>query len=102
MIRRPPRSTLFPYTTLFRSLVAAVGAGLVVGEDGAGGFELVVDLGHGDDVAVAEIRRGHVWTPVTLETRIPSFALKKKQANAYKFHFCSRTQSACECQVVWS
>src|SRR3989475_5760625 len=25
MIRRPPRSTLFPYTTLFRSLNAAVG-----------------------------------------------------------------------------
>src|SRR3712207_8904254 len=24
MIRRPPRSTLFPYTTLFRSLVVAV------------------------------------------------------------------------------
>src|SRR5256885_15942826 len=24
MIRRPPRSTLFPYTTLFRSLVRAV------------------------------------------------------------------------------
>src|SRR3712207_8507360 len=24
MIRRPPRSTLFPYTTLFRSLVAIV------------------------------------------------------------------------------
>src|SRR3989440_7701301 len=27
MIRRPPRSTLFPYTTLFRSEVAAVGYG---------------------------------------------------------------------------
>src|SRR5438132_6945275 len=26
MIRLPPRSTLFPYTTLFRSLVAANGA----------------------------------------------------------------------------
>src|SRR2546430_4115889 len=25
MIRRPPRSTLFPYTTLFRSLFAASG-----------------------------------------------------------------------------
>src|SRR5258708_11242812 len=25
MIRRPPRSTLFPYTTLFRSLAAAIG-----------------------------------------------------------------------------
>src|SRR3712207_7390653 len=24
MIRRPPRSTLFPYTTLFRSLIATV------------------------------------------------------------------------------
>src|SRR2546427_12227812 len=27
MIRRPPRSTLFPYTTLFRSLGGAHGAG---------------------------------------------------------------------------
>src|SRR3712207_6882738 len=26
MIRRPPRSTLFPYTTLFRSTVLLVGA----------------------------------------------------------------------------
>src|SRR3712207_7417183 len=26
MIRRPPRSTLFPYTTLFRSIVARAGA----------------------------------------------------------------------------
>src|SRR2546430_11347741 len=26
MIRRPPRSTLFPYTTLFRSLVVGRGA----------------------------------------------------------------------------
>src|SRR3712207_8191014 len=27
MIRRPPRSTLFPYTTLFRSIVRASGVG---------------------------------------------------------------------------
>src|SRR2546430_12619634 len=27
MIRRPPRSTLFPYTTLFRSLVTSGGPG---------------------------------------------------------------------------
>src|SRR2546423_73620 len=26
MIRRPPRSTLFPYTTLFRSIVSGFGA----------------------------------------------------------------------------
>src|SRR5256884_2913184 len=29
MIRRPPRSTLFPYTTLFRSTGASVGSGTV-------------------------------------------------------------------------
>src|SRR2546425_8448406 len=35
MIRRPPRSTLFPYTTLFRSVVRAEG-----GEEGAGAGDL--------------------------------------------------------------
>src|SRR3712207_8505062 len=30
MIRRPPRSTLFPYTTLFRSGVGSVPAALLV------------------------------------------------------------------------
>src|SRR5437762_9825686 len=30
MIRRPPRSTLFPYTTLFRSALAAPGDELAV------------------------------------------------------------------------
>src|SRR6202142_3265675 len=29
MIRRPPRSTLFPYTTLFRSIVVCSGDGLL-------------------------------------------------------------------------
>src|SRR3712207_7642165 len=28
MIRRPPRSTLFPYTTLFRSAAVVVGGGV--------------------------------------------------------------------------
>src|SRR5438445_1819756 len=35
MIRRPPRSTLFPYTTLFRSEVLQDGQGLGVGQAGA-------------------------------------------------------------------
>src|SRR3712207_7368005 len=29
MIRRPPRSTLFPYTTLFRSLTTPTGAAML-------------------------------------------------------------------------
>src|SRR3712207_7016773 len=43
MIRRPPRSTLFPYTTLFRSLVAA--------------RELALHGGDVDDVGAARRRR---------------------------------------------
>src|SRR5688572_31481285 len=31
MLRRPPRSTLFPYTTLFRSILALLGATLFYG-----------------------------------------------------------------------
>src|SRR3712207_9205416 len=40
MIRRPPRSTLFPYTTLFRS--GGLGVVLIVeGADGAAGLESI-------------------------------------------------------------
>src|SRR3712207_9232021 len=38
MIRRPPRSTLFPYTTLFRS------RGVVRGEDELDGAGLVLEV----------------------------------------------------------
>src|SRR2546430_10540536 len=34
MIRRPPRSTLFPYTTLFRSTVKAAGFATTTGPTG--------------------------------------------------------------------
>src|SRR2546422_2900314 len=36
MIRRPPRSTLFPYTTLFRSILAGNVARLRAAQVGAG------------------------------------------------------------------
>src|SRR5687767_15452831 len=48
MIRRPPRSTLFPYTTLFRSIDVRVGVPVVV-EDGARRGQSLVPLrGLGD------------------------------------------------------
>src|SRR5690348_17982974 len=40
MLRRPPRSTLFPYTTLFRSVM-----GLFSSLGGFGGRDMAVDLG---------------------------------------------------------
>src|SRR5258705_9319506 len=39
MIRRPPRSTLFPYTTLFRSIEDALGEGGKVRGVGSGEAE---------------------------------------------------------------
>src|SRR3712207_7561383 len=39
MIRRPPRSTLFPYTTLFRSMVRVIDA-LAVRKDADGRVEV--------------------------------------------------------------
>src|SRR3712207_8149275 len=37
MIRRPPRSTLFPYTTLFRSLVVDLGDRLTTAQNAQDG-----------------------------------------------------------------
>src|SRR2546430_12995352 len=36
MIRRPPRSTLFPYTTLFRSKIVQVQRAELLADNGAG------------------------------------------------------------------
>src|SRR5256885_10150134 len=70
MIRRPPRSTLFPYTTLFRSVVS-VG----LGEKGA-------------VAAMLRLNEGDIWIGDRKSTRLNSshlvisyavFCLKKKK-----------------------
>src|SRR3712207_8534780 len=45
MIRRPPRSTLFPYTTLFRSVRRRPGSELREQHQADGGFEFHRDGG---------------------------------------------------------
>src|SRR5256885_6598703 len=45
MIRRPPRSTLFPYTTLFRSVTGSL-TGIVAG----GGVVVSISIGTGSRV----------------------------------------------------
>src|SRR5256885_7276856 len=45
MIRRPPRSTLFPYTTLFRSLALARGRGVDPGDQHQSSFWLAARHG---------------------------------------------------------
>src|SRR3712207_8496332 len=57
MIRRPPRSTLFPYTTLFRSAVGAAGHRDPRRAGDAGGDEAV---GRGQDVGERGVAPGEV------------------------------------------
>src|SRR3712207_7556235 len=87
MIRRPPRSTLFPYTTLFRSgerVAQRAGDGhRRVGEAGRGGEE----VGRADVAADSERDSGGPPGPDRKSTRLNSshanisyavFCLKKK------------------------
>src|SRR5271168_4460345 len=68
MIRRPPRSTLFPYTTLFRSTERLVVLSLSEGRiftmatDGSD-QRVIVTGGHMPDGVAVDAEAGHVyWT----------------------------------------
>src|SRR5256885_5051693 len=87
MIRRPPRSTLFPYTTLFRSHTPIL-SGIALFHDGK---LICIDTGisavYGGTVSYLDIVDG---TPDRKSTRLNSshlvisyavFCLKKKKKN---------------------
>src|SRR3712207_8117752 len=90
MIRRPPRSTLFPYTTLFRSPEQPGGDGelhahrhLARGGVDTGRLALL-HVGRalpGDDPRAVRLKigRAQLLTPVTPISRIPSSSFKKKK-----------------------
>src|SRR2546427_3480765 len=91
MIRRPPRSTLFPYTTLFRSSHGGVGVGdhVCLAEDaladarGELRFALAVDGGGIASTASAK-RRDRKSTRLNSSHSQISYAvfcLKKKNTN---------------------
>src|SRR3712207_8866772 len=68
MIRRPPRSTLFPYTTLFRSSLR--GTGVVPQQGGADDLARVIETDHA--VLLAADRHGlHVVEAAGLGHRRP-------------------------------
>src|SRR5258708_29223545 len=64
MIRRPPRSTLFPYTTLFRSN----GAGEVDGKDGLGHTVFTLTVDATGLVTMTELRGVHEATATLGDT----------------------------------
>src|SRR3712207_7972073 len=97
MIRRPPRSTLFPYTTLFRSQRGgdADGAGVdVVGRDAA----LFVDVDPDAGVAVdaeegARDRDAEVLRDRRVGARSESTRLNSSHANISYAVFCLKKKN---------
>src|SRR2546430_2869726 len=84
MIRRPPRSTLFPYTTLFRSSFGSITLFLLPGDLGFQDLDSFLDLG----VARFDEIAGRVVDVDRKSTRLNSshsqisyavFCLKKKK-----------------------
>src|SRR2546427_9241346 len=57
MIRRPPRSTLFPYTTLFRSLAQGGAAAREAAQAAAQGLATVAAEAQASDIWSREIAR---------------------------------------------
>src|SRR5438093_10091288 len=90
MIRRPPRSTLFPYTTLFRSLFHdcpdAVATTLAIAER-CKAFDLTRDLGYtfpdfrGADRAPAPRSEEHTSELQSLTNLVCRLLLEKKKRN---------------------
>src|SRR2546430_9978028 len=91
MIRRPPRSTLFPYTTLFRSLHRGEDVALAhVAAGGAANADLPTTLdGHAADVDRKSTRLNSSHSQISYAV----FCLKKKTST-------SSTCDSQDCQGV--
>src|SRR2546426_5953301 len=94
MIRRPPRSTLFPYTTLFRSLVGREDVAILLSKSGASDelFGLEGQLKRlgvpiitltGDPDSRSEEHTSELQSPCNLVCRL---LLEKKKKKTYIEH----------------
>src|SRR5256885_10837138 len=77
MIRRPPRSTLFPYTTLFRSTLGDGKRNMIHGGEMAEAFgeALALNHGFGRDRKSTRLNSSHLVISYAV------FCLKKKKSN---------------------
>src|SRR3712207_8951378 len=93
MIRRPPRSTLFPYTTLFRSLRGD--AELVLAGEVDDGDDVVGGLGERDHRGL-EIEEGDEAGAVLVVADRKSTRLNSSHANISYAVFClTKTHPSC-------
>src|SRR2546425_8949688 len=98
MIRRPPRSTLFPYTTLFRSvMVTAAGSGYSrwrglaitrwredVTRDVGGMYVFLRDVGSGESWSAGYRSGEHTSELQSLAYLVCRLLLEKKKKNRTK------------------
>src|SRR4051794_41330434 len=89
MIRRPPRSTLFPYTTLFRSLVA-------IDRDRPRADDRHRGLLVGEGVARSEEHTSELQSPVHLVCRL----LLEKKKNSGFLYSTSSPLSCCRSELA--
>src|SRR2546426_3241528 len=82
MIRRPPRSTLFPYTTLFRSILA-IGSDMAVGRQFAKKVCGVQDLRMVRRTPRSEEHTSELQSPCNLVCRL-LLEKKRKSANTLR------------------
>src|SRR2546423_8968648 len=89
MIRRPPRSTLFPYTTLFRSLGVATPLFSASGPI----YSAAMSQGHAadDTAAVCAVLRSeeHTSELQSLAYLVCRLLLEKKKNFTYTAHYAS-------------
>src|SRR3712207_8909117 len=97
MIRRPPRSTLFPYTTLFRSGWRGVPAILVEPD----GFVLVAELFHNGALErnALEVEFGRIGGGRRRLDR-KSTRLNSSHANISYAVFCLKKKKKINCTTV--
>src|SRR5258706_9976949 len=88
MIRRPPRSTLFPYTTLFRSTQGALQSYDQRGQDMEDHNRLEVDrvLSGGGEIAGRSRSEEHTSELQSLTNLVCRLLLEKKNYNHFRFH----------------
>src|SRR5436305_3600787 len=80
MIRRPPRSTLFPYTTLFRSVQKELGAFHVSADIGCHLFSILPPF---QDRKSTRLNSSHVRISYAV------FCLKKKKITTKHYKTCN-------------
>src|SRR3712207_8097952 len=96
MIRQPPRSTLFPYTTLFRSVAEDVQRGGVLG-DVDGVVEREDPAGYADPDALRPRRDGGRGAQRRGEEDRKSTRLNSSHANISYAVFCLKKKQHLTC-----